>query len=109
MANRLTDRVKIPVALLVLVGAAVAVNAQPALHAPSTQTVQRVITLALVLVLFDSGMFSRSAAPIELLPLFDTQARKVMSAAVTERHNGNRRNMPQKSSRSRRAMCGLPR
>jgi potassium/hydrogen antiporter len=56
LANRLTERVKIPVALLVLVGAAVAVNVQPALHAPSAQTVQRVITLALVLVLFDGGM-----------------------------------------------------
>ncbi len=44
LANRLTERVKVPVALLVLVGAAVAVNAQPALHAPSTQTVERVIT-----------------------------------------------------------------
>ena len=48
LANRLTDRVKIPVPLLVLVGAAVAVNALPALHPPSEQTVQRVITVALV-------------------------------------------------------------
>jgi potassium/hydrogen antiporter len=56
LANRLTERVKIPVALLVLVGAAVAVNALPALHPPSEQTVQRVITIALVLVLFDGGM-----------------------------------------------------
>jgi potassium/hydrogen antiporter len=56
LANRLTDRVKIPVPLLVLVGAAVAVNALPALHPPSEQTVQRVITVALVLVLFEGGM-----------------------------------------------------
>ncbi len=56
LANRLTERVKVPVALLVLVGAALAVSVQPALHAPSAQTVQRVITLALVLVLFDGGM-----------------------------------------------------
>ena len=70
LANRLTERVKVPVALLVLVGAAVAVNALPALHAPSAQTVQRVITLALVLVLFDGGMhigwsrFRSAMAPI---------------------------------------------
>ena len=41
LANRLTERVKVPVALLVLVGAAVAVNALPALHPPSEQTVER--------------------------------------------------------------------
>lgn len=56
LANRLTERVRIPVPLLVLIGAASAVSVQPALHAPSTQTVQRVITLALVVVLFDGGM-----------------------------------------------------
>ena len=56
LANRLTEWVKVPVALLVLVGAAVAVNVLPALHAPSAQTVEWVITLALVLVLFDGGM-----------------------------------------------------
>jgi cell volume regulation protein A len=48
--------VKIPVPLLVLVGAAVAVNALPALHPLSEQTVQRVITVALVLVLVEGGM-----------------------------------------------------
>jgi potassium/hydrogen antiporter len=56
LANRLTERVKVPVALLVLVGAAVAVNALPALHPPSEQTVERILTVALVLVLFDGGM-----------------------------------------------------
>lgn len=52
LANRLTERVKIPVPLLVLVGGAVAVNALPALHSPPERTVERVITIALVLVLF---------------------------------------------------------
>lgn len=56
MANRLTERVKIPVPLLVLVGAALVVHAVPAVQAPAEPTVERVITIALVLVLFDGGM-----------------------------------------------------
>ncbi|WP_260744899.1 cation:proton antiporter [Mycobacterium sp. SMC-2] len=56
LANRLTERVKIPVPLLVLVGAAVAVHAVPVVQSPSERTVERVITIALVLVLFDGGM-----------------------------------------------------
>lgn len=56
LANRLTERVKVPVALLVLVGAAVAVHAVPAVQAPTERTVERVLTIALVLVLFDGGM-----------------------------------------------------
>ncbi|OBK16236.1 cation:proton antiporter domain-containing protein [Mycobacterium asiaticum] len=56
LANRLTERVKVPVALLVLIGAAVTVRAVPAVQAPSEQTVERVLTVALVLVLFDGGM-----------------------------------------------------
>jgi potassium/hydrogen antiporter len=56
LANRLTERVKVPVALLVLVGAALAVHVVPVVQVPSAQTVERVITLALVLVLFDGGM-----------------------------------------------------
>lgn len=70
LANRLTERVKVPVPLLVLVGAAVAVHAVPAVQPPSERVVERVITIALVLVLFDGGMhigparFRAAAAPI---------------------------------------------
>ena len=70
LANRLTERVKIPVPLLVLVGAAVAVHAVPVVQSPSERTVERVITIALVLVLFDGGMhigpwrFRAAAVPI---------------------------------------------
>jgi potassium/hydrogen antiporter len=70
LANRLTERVKIPVPLLVLIGAAVAQNAVSTLHPPPEQTVERVITVALVLVLFDGGMhigwsrFRAAALPI---------------------------------------------
>jgi potassium/hydrogen antiporter len=70
LANRLTERVKIPVPLLVLAGAALAANALPALQPPPEQTVERIITIALVLVLFDGGMhigwsrFRAAAIPI---------------------------------------------
>ncbi|MBV8787185.1 MAG: cation:proton antiporter [Mycobacterium sp.] len=70
LANRLTERIKIPVALLVLVGAAVVVHAVPAVQPLSEPTVERVITIALVLVLFDGGMhigpsrFREAAVPI---------------------------------------------
>ena len=56
LANRLTERIKIPVALLVLIGAAVVVHTVPAVQPLSESTVERVITIALVLVLFDGGM-----------------------------------------------------
>ncbi|OBH89722.1 hypothetical protein A5678_13740 [Mycobacterium sp. E2733] len=70
LANRLTERVKVPVPLLVLVGTAAVVHAMPAVQPPSERIVQQVITVALVLVLFDGGMhigpsrFRAAAAPI---------------------------------------------
>jgi len=70
LANRLTERVKVPVALLVLVGAALAVHTLHAVQPPSERTVERVLTIALVLVLFDGGMhigpsrFRAAAVPI---------------------------------------------
>ncbi len=70
LANRLTERVKVPVALLVLVGAAVAVTALPALQPPSELTVERVITVALVMVLFDGGMhIGRSRFRAAIVPI----------------------------------------
>lgn len=70
LANRLTERVKVPVAVLVLVGAALAVHTLPAVQPPSERTVERILTIALVLVLFDGGMhigpsrFRTAAVPI---------------------------------------------
>lgn len=70
LANRLTERVKVPVPLLVLVGTAAVVHSMPAVQPPSERIVQQVITVALVLVLFDGGMhigpsrFRAAAAPI---------------------------------------------
>lgn len=56
LSNRLTERIKVPVPLLVLAGAALAATLVPSLHAPSERTVERVVTVALVLILFDGGM-----------------------------------------------------
>ncbi|HUY29788.1 MAG TPA: cation:proton antiporter [Acidimicrobiales bacterium] len=56
LSSRLTERLKIPSPALVLVGAAVAVKTIPSLHAPTEPTVGRVVTVALVCVLFDGGM-----------------------------------------------------
>ncbi|RKS68465.1 cell volume regulation protein A [Motilibacter peucedani] len=70
LSNRLTERLRVPAPLLVLASAAVAVAVVPDLHAPSGLTVEHVVTLALVVVLFDGGMhigwdrFRAAAAPI---------------------------------------------
>jgi len=70
MANRLTERVKVPAPLLVLAGAALATALIPPLTPPVESTVVRIITVALVLVLFDGGMhigwrrFRVAAVPI---------------------------------------------
>jgi cell volume regulation protein A len=70
MSNRLTERVKVPSPAIVLAGAAIAVNTIPALHAPPRLAVERVVTLALVCILFDGGMhigwtrFRSAAGPI---------------------------------------------
>lgn len=91
LANRLTERIKIPVPLLVLIGAAVAVRAVPAVQPPSERIVERVITIALVLVLFDGGMhigparFRRAVAPILSLGVLGT-ALTATGAALTLHH-----------------------
>lgn len=88
LANRLTERVKIPVPLLVLVGAAVVVHAVPAVQSPSEPTVERVITIALVLVLFDGGMhigpsrFREAAVPILSLGVVGTALTAAGAALV---------------------------
>jgi potassium/hydrogen antiporter len=88
LANRLTERVKIPVPLLVLAGAALAANAVPALQPPPEQTVERIITVALVLVLFDGGMhigwsrFRSAAIPIVTVGVMGTFLTAAGAAAV---------------------------
>ncbi len=55
LSNRLTERLKVPAPLLVLAGAALAVNLLPQLHTLPEQTVERVVTIALIVILFDGG------------------------------------------------------
>jgi cell volume regulation protein A len=70
LSSRLTERVKVPSPALVLAGAAVAVKVVPALHAPPHLVVERVVTVALVCILFDGGMqigwsrFRSAAVPV---------------------------------------------
>ena len=78
LSNRLTERVKIPSPALVLVGAAVAVKVIPALHAPPQPVVERLVTVALVCILFDGGMhigwsrFRSAAVPIAVAGVLGT-------------------------------------
>jgi potassium/hydrogen antiporter len=56
LSNLITERLRVPVPVLVLVGAAVAVKVVPALHAPPERSVERILTVALICILFDGGM-----------------------------------------------------
>lgn len=93
LANRLTERVKVPVPLLMLVGTAVAVHTVPALQPPTEGVVERVITIALVLVLFDGGMhigparFRAAFAPILSVGVLGT-ALTAAGAALMLRYAG---------------------
>ncbi len=55
LSNGLTERLKVPAPLLVLAGAALAVNLTPQLHALPEKTVEEVVTIALIVILFDGG------------------------------------------------------
>jgi len=55
LSNRLSARIRVPAPALFLVGAAVASDVFPGLNVLSTTTVQRVVTVALVVILFDGG------------------------------------------------------
>ncbi len=80
LSNRLTERVKVPSPALVLAGAAIAVQIIPALHAPPRPVVERVVTVALVFILFDGGMhigwsrFRSAVGPIATVGVIGTFA-----------------------------------
>lgn len=56
LSNRLSARLKVPAPLFFLVAAAVAARLFPVLHTVGNETVQRIVTVALVLILFDGGL-----------------------------------------------------
>jgi potassium/hydrogen antiporter len=78
LSNRLTSWVKVPAPALLLVAAAIAVKVVPALHAPPGRTVERMVAVALVLILFDGGMhigwsrFRAAATPIAVVGVLGT-------------------------------------
>nr|MBA2560476.1 cation:proton antiporter [Propionibacteriales bacterium] len=78
LSNRLTELIRIPAPLLVLVAAAGAVALIPGLHAPPERTVERLVTVALVCILFDGGLhmgsskFRAAAAPIVIVGMLGT-------------------------------------
>jgi cell volume regulation protein A len=54
--SRLTERTRIPTPAFFLAGAAVAASVDPDLHTLPHRTVERLVTVALVVILFDGGM-----------------------------------------------------
>lgn len=56
LSNRVSERFQVPAPALFLVGAAAASDLAPSLNSLSITAVQRVVTVALALILFDGGM-----------------------------------------------------
>lgn len=56
LSNRLSERVQIPAPMFFLAGAALAAHLAPDLHGIDSQTVERLVTVALVIILFDGGL-----------------------------------------------------
>jgi cell volume regulation protein A len=56
LSNRISARVQIPTPAIFLAGAAAVGHVWPHLHAINHRTVERVVTVALIVILFDGGM-----------------------------------------------------
>ena len=56
LSNRISERIRIPAPAIFLLAAAVASDVMPTLGRLSVTTVQRVVSVALVVILFDGGM-----------------------------------------------------
>lgn len=78
LLNRLSERIQIPAPAFVLVAAALAAHAFPELGGLDRATVERVVSLALVVILFEGGLhigyrrFRSVAAPVALLGVVGT-------------------------------------
>jgi potassium/hydrogen antiporter len=78
LAGRITQRVPLPAPALLLAGTAIAVQLVPSLHRPAATSVDHLVTVALVLILFDGGRqlgwskFRRSVRPIALTGVLGT-------------------------------------
>ncbi|HET9654934.1 MAG TPA: cation:proton antiporter [Kineosporiaceae bacterium] len=84
LSNRISERLRVPAPAFFLVGAAIASDLVPALNGLSITAVQRIVTVALVVILFDGGMhigmgrFRRQAGAIVWLGVAGT----VLTAAA---------------------------
>jgi cell volume regulation protein A len=78
LMSRVTERIKVPAPLLMLVGAALVALVIPALRVSDVVIVEEVVTIALVLILFDGGMhigwrrFRAAARPIGAVGILGT-------------------------------------
>lgn len=78
LSNQLSIRTKVPTPAIVLLASAIIVKAVPDLHAPTERTVERLVTVALVCILFDGGMhigrarFRSAAGPITVVGVAGT-------------------------------------
>jgi len=78
LSNRITQRTRIPTPALLLVATAIAVKVVPGLHRPAEVSVDHLVTVALILILFDGGMqiglpaFRRSIGPIAVVGVLGT-------------------------------------
>jgi len=88
LSNRLTARLRVPAPALFLAVAAVAAAAVPGLDPPPERTVERIVTVALLCILFDGGMhigvrrFRAAAAPIVVVGVAGTFLTTAAVAAV---------------------------
>jgi len=86
LSNRLTKRLRLPAPVLMLAAAAVALQVFPNLHTPPEQLVDRLVTVALVFILFDGGMgigwskFRAAARPIAVVGIAGTFLTTVLVA-----------------------------
>jgi cell volume regulation protein A len=56
LSYQVTHVIRVPAPVVLLVAAAVAVQAVPSLHTPPDETVERIVTVALAFILFEGGM-----------------------------------------------------
>ena len=78
LSNRLGDRIKVPLPVVFLIAAAVARLLVSSVHAPPDRLVERLVTIALLPVLFDGGTqigwarFREAAVPIAIVGVLGT-------------------------------------
>ena len=88
LSNRLTTRLRVPAPALFLAAAAVGAAALPGVGAPPERMVERIVTVALLCILFDGGMhigwrrFRSAAAPIVVVGVAGTFLTTAAVAAV---------------------------